>query len=81
MFAAIGNEYLVIGGESNTHFNAHAEVEAFDVTSGSWRRLPSLLTGRHSGGAAVLSDGVHVVAGASNRGGGSEISSHEKLSP
>ncbi len=79
MFATNGRDYLVIGGESNAQYNAHDEVEAFNVTNGTWRRLPSLLTGRHSGGAAVLGDGVHVVAGAANRGGGSEISAHERL--
>ena len=79
MVAALGGEMLVIGGESNARYRAHDQVEAFDVDSGIWRRLAPLNTGRHSGGAALLSDGVHVVAGASTRGGGSEISAHERL--
>ena len=79
MVAVVGGEFVVMGGESNAHYNAHAEVEAYDVSKGVWRSLPSLITGRHSGGAAVLSDGVHIMAGATTRGGGSEVNSHERL--
>ena len=79
MTVATGGEVVVIGGESAASADAHDAVEAFDVAADRWRRLRPLNTGRHGGGAAVLDDGIHVVAGNTRRGGGAETSSHERL--
>ncbi|MCB1755127.1 MAG: hypothetical protein KDJ38_06375 [Gammaproteobacteria bacterium] len=79
MAVAFGKEAIVIGGESTQSTQAHNQVEAFNPYTGKWRTLQALITGRHSGGAAVLADGIHVAAGNSRRGGGSETSLHEFL--
>jgi len=79
MVVSTGSDVVVIGGESNSRGNAHNEVEIFNVQSRNWRSAASLLQGRHSGGAAVLNGAIHVVAGGANRGGGSELTSMERL--
>ncbi|NND89444.1 MAG: hypothetical protein HKN42_01170 [Granulosicoccus sp.] len=79
MAVTVGREVLVIGGESAGRTAAHDEVEAYDVDTNYWRALRPLQLGRHSGGAARLDDGVHVVAGASSTGGANETASHESL--
>lgn len=79
MTVAHGHEVIVIGGESTASKNAHRNVEALDVRTGRWRKLQPLTQGRHSGGAGVISDTIHVVSGNATRGGGREISSHEIL--
>ena len=80
MAVTVGREVLVIGGESAGRTTAHDEVEAYNVNTNLWRALRPLQQGRHSGGAARLDEGVHVVAGATTTGGGNETNSHESLS-
>jgi len=80
MAVTVGQEVLVIGGESGGRTPAHDEVEAYDIVTKNWRELKPLQVGRHSGGAVRLDDGVHVVAGATTIGGAKETASHESLS-
>jgi len=80
MAVTVGQEVLVIGGESGGRTPAHDEVEAYDIVTKNWRALKPLQVGRHSGGAVRLDDGVHVVAGATTIGGAKETASHESLS-
>ncbi len=79
MSVAVGDEVIVIGGESKSKVNAHNDVEALNVKTGKWRKLQPLLVGRHSGGAALLDNKVHVISGNTTRGGGNESTSHETL--
>ncbi|MEM7259001.1 MAG: kelch repeat-containing protein, partial [Pseudomonadota bacterium] len=79
MTVAIGDEVIVIGGESTASNNAHRQVEAFNVNTRRWRSLDQLNTARHGGATGVLNGKVHVVAGNITRGGGRETSAHEVL--
>ncbi len=79
MAVNVGNEVIIMGGESISQISAHKEVEAYNVDTNVWRKLKPLINARHSGGAALLADGIHVVSGNKVRGGGNEITSHEKL--
>ncbi len=73
----VGGEVIVIGGESGSQVPAHAEVEALDVSSGTWRSLPSLQRSRH-GTQVLLSEGIlYIAAGCGNRGGSPELDSFE----
>ncbi len=74
---AVGDEVIVIGGESGNQQKAHSEVEALDVNTKTWRTLPALQTGRH-GTQVILSEGnLYVAAGCGNRGGSPELNSFE----
>ena len=79
MVVQVGNEAVVIGGEIGTSTMGLSTVQAYNVVSRKWRRLKSLNLGRHSGGAAVIANAIHVVSGNTTRGGGAETQSHEKL--
>jgi hypothetical protein len=79
MTVAVGDEVVVIGGESTAGTGAHRNVEAFNVNTGRWRSLDDLRTARHGGAAGVLNGVIHVVAGNTKRGGGRETSDHEVL--
>jgi N-acetylneuraminic acid mutarotase len=68
---------LVLGGESGTQQQAHAEVEAFDLTTGKWESLSPLIQGRHGTGVALAQDKLWVAAGSANRGGGPELTTLE----
>lgn len=77
---AIGydGELIVAGGE-DTGPQSRDEVEAFSVRLNRWRTLQPLISGRHSGGGALLDDRFHVIAGSTTRGGGGEVDTHEYL--
>ncbi len=81
MIASTGTELLVAGGEIAQNPNALAVVEAYSVVDDSWRRLQDMIDARHSGGAAVVGNTWHVIAGSITRGGAtqSETSNHETL--
>lgn len=69
----VGDEVIVIGGESGSQQKAHAEVEALSLKNNSWRSLPNLVTGRH-GTQVVLSEGnLYIASGCGNRGGSPEL--------
>ncbi len=76
---AHGSEAIVIGGETDTGSAALANVEAYNVNTNSWRSLNPINTARHSGGAAIISDAIHIVSGNLTTGGGNETTSHEKI--
>jgi N-acetylneuraminic acid mutarotase len=79
MTVNVGDEVIVIGGESLGKAKAHAEVEAYNTKSDQWRTLQHLGQGRHSGAAVVIGDEIHVVSGSEKRGGAPESSVHESL--
>ena len=65
----LGDEVIVIGGESGTQVAAHTETEALNVTTNTWRSLAHLQQGRHGTGAIANNNGIYIVAGPGNRGG------------
>ncbi|WP_376694906.1 hypothetical protein [Wenzhouxiangella sp. EGI_FJ10305] len=65
----IGNEIVIAGGESGSQDMAHAEVQAFNPTTGQWRNLADMLTPRHAAQAIVSNGGFYVAAGSPFRGG------------
>ena len=73
-------DVLIIGGESGSQQTAHNEVEALDVTSGTWKTLSPLQRGRHGTQAIFFDDMIVVGAGSGNRGGGPELNSFEIFS-
>ncbi|RMH63388.1 MAG: hypothetical protein D6685_07815 [Bacteroidetes bacterium] len=77
--AVVGDEILVIGGESDTQVEAHAEVEALNVRTGTWRALPPLLTGRHGTQVIANAQGLFIAGGCAQRGGHPEIVAFEHL--
>ena len=79
MTVSYGDEVIVIGGEASQGTAALKTVEAYNVKTNQWRSLNSLLTERHSGGAAIVGNAIHVVSGNTTTGGGNETQSHEKL--
>ncbi len=79
MTVRVGNEVVVIGGETAEPGLAQKEVEAYNVNSNSWRSLQSLNVGRHSGAAAIVNGQIHVVSGSERRGGSPESVVHEVL--
>ena len=79
MTVSQSSEVIIIGGESSATDNAHKNVEAFDVQTGSWRTLKPMLVGRHGGAAAIIDGALHVVSGSEKRAAGRETRSHEVL--
>jgi len=74
---SVGDEVLIIGGESGDQTVSHNEVEALNPVTGEWWQLPPLQTGRH-GTQPVLSEGrLFIEAGSGDRGGGPELSNLE----
>jgi N-acetylneuraminic acid mutarotase len=75
----VGNQVLIIGGESATQKVAHNQTEAFDLRTNTWQTLPSLQTGRHGTQAVVFNNKVYIAAGVGNAGGSPELRSMEVL--
>ncbi|WP_445438740.1 Kelch repeat-containing protein [Dyadobacter arcticus] len=73
------NKLLIIGGESDSHVEAHNEVDAFNPRTQKWEKLPSLHQGRHGTQAVSLNKKVYIAAGSANRGGGPELDDMEIL--
>lgn len=74
-----GDEVVVLGGESGTQVPAHAEMEALDVKTNTWRSLPAMKEGRHGTGVLIYEGAAYVASGSGNRGGGPELTSMEKF--
>jgi len=74
--ALLGNEILVIGGESGAQTSAHNETEALNFITETWREIASLNQGRHGTQAIVSNGNVYVAAGSKIRGN-DEINSQE----
>lgn len=77
--AVVGDEIIVIGGESDTQVAAHDEVEALNVRTGTWRTLPPLQTGRHGTQVIANPQGLFIAGGCAQRGGNPEIVAFEQL--
>lgn len=75
---AAENKLIVLGGESGSQPEAHAEVEMYDPDSGTWTSLPSLNQGRHGTQAIVYDGKIYIAAGSETRGA-TEINSLEVL--
>ncbi len=73
---SLGEYLVVLGGESSSQTDAHAEVEALNTSSGKWHSLPSLSQGRHGTQAVKIDGKIHIAAGSKVRGA-KEINSHE----
>ena len=74
----LGNEILVIGGES-TQATAHVQTEALDVVTNTWRRLADLKQGRHATQAVKSNNGIYIESGAGNQGSSSLLSTQESF--
>lgn len=72
----LGNELLVIGGES-TQPAAHKETEALNINTNAWRRLADLKQGRHGTQAIQSNNGIYIATGAGNQGGSPLLTSQE----
>lgn len=66
--AVFQDRILVIGGEGNGQ--AYETVEAFDPTTELWASLASLNHARHGTQAIASGEGVYVIAGSPEQGGG-----------
>lgn len=76
----VGNEILVIAGESTAQKISHNEVEAYNVKTGEFRKLPPLVEGRHAGAAVYFDKKIYAVAGVGNSGGSPLLTSIECFS-
>lgn len=78
--AVAANGWLwVVGGESHTQGEAHAEVEVYDPERANWKVMPSLATGRHGTGVGVWGGRLWIASGSGRRGGGPELTSLESV--
>ena len=75
----IGNEVIIIGGES-AQPEAHNETEAYNIVTNSWRSLSTMLPeesgnvqGRHATQAVVSNNGIYLAAGSKQQGGGPQL--------
>jgi N-acetylneuraminic acid mutarotase len=73
--AVLGDEILIIGGEGGNR--TFATVEAYDVSSNTWRTLAPMPTPRHGIQAAVCNGGVYIAAGGRTQGGANPSDVHE----
>ena len=71
----LGDNLIVMGGESPAQVPAHSEVEAYNVSTGKWTALPPMLQGRHGTQAVVYNGKVYIAGGSADRGGGPELNS------
>ncbi|MFK7934487.1 MAG: Kelch repeat-containing protein [Saprospiraceae bacterium] len=69
----IGNEILVLGGESFQQKLAHSEIEALHTDTHLWRNLPALPRGRHGTGAILYNNKICTASGCGSRGGTPEL--------
>jgi large repetitive protein len=74
--AVLGNNLIIIGGESMSQTDAHHQTEALDTESNTWSTLANMNTGRHGTQAIVSNRGIYVASGSKVRGN-SEIDSQE----
>ncbi|HEY8401073.1 MAG TPA: malectin domain-containing carbohydrate-binding protein [Cytophagaceae bacterium] len=77
--AVIGQEVIYIGGESMSQLTAHATTEAWNSTTGQWRTLSDLNTGRHASQAICSNNTIYIAGGSGSRGGTPELNSMEKF--
>lgn len=70
---------VVAGGESPAQEKAHSEVEALDLTTNEWKKMPSLIEGRHGTGLLEYEGALYIASGCGNRGGEPELFTSERL--
>ncbi len=66
------SELFVIGGEGTQPGPAFKKVEAYDPDTSSWSTKSSLNHGRHGTQAIVSGNGIYILGGSPNRGGGNQ---------
>lgn len=66
------NKLIVVGGESGANTNAFNITEIYDPTTESWSVGAPLNFQRHGAQGIVSGDGIVVLAGSPNRGGGNQ---------
>ncbi|WP_084097616.1 Kelch repeat-containing protein [Cyclobacterium lianum] len=76
--AFIGQQLVIIGGESASQEAAHSEVEAYHTGNQSWESLDPLVRGRHGSQAIVYNGAIYIAAGSGNRGGSPELNTIER---
>ncbi|MFK8017193.1 MAG: Kelch repeat-containing protein [Gammaproteobacteria bacterium] len=79
MAIAWHDQIVVGGGESVAHVVAHNEIEVFDAGSQTWQVWPSLQTGRHGTGFAIVDGYLYTASGSGNRGDKPELTSIERM--
>jgi len=67
--ALLNDEIILAGGESFAQESAHAETQAFDPNTETWRELAAMRTPRHATQAIVANGGFYVAGGSPWRGG------------
>ncbi len=77
MAVGFGGYVIIIGGESVSQVNAHADVQAYDTIEQKWVKLQALKKGRHGTGAFIYDNQIFITAGSGNRGGSPELDSSE----
>ncbi|GAA4957685.1 Kelch repeat-containing protein [Algibacter aquimarinus] len=75
----LGDDLVLIGGESISQKEAHQDVDAYNIKTKTWRKLNNLKRGRHGSQAIVYKKEIYIVAGSGNRGGKPELYSMEKF--
>jgi len=75
----LGDDLILIGGESVAQNEAHNTVEAYNIKTETWRKLSPLNTGRHGSQAIVYRNKIYIAAGSGKRGGKPELSSIEEF--
>ncbi|WP_445730988.1 Kelch repeat-containing protein [Mariniflexile sp.] len=75
--AFLGDDLMVIGGESMAQTEAHNTIEAYNVATKTWRNLDNLNRGRHGSQAVVYKNKIYIAAGSGSRGGKPELASME----
>jgi len=73
------NQLVIIGGESAAQKESHHDVEAYDSKTGTWKKLPPMVTGRHDTGALTYKNHIYIAAGSANSGGGPDQDTIEVL--
>ena len=58
-----GQKIIIIGGESASQVQAHAEVEALDIKKMKWEKFPDLVRGRHGTGAVIINGKIYTAVG------------------
>lgn len=76
--AFMGQQLIIIGGESAEQKTAHSVVEAYHTGTKTWGRLDSLVRGRHGSQAIVYKNAIYIAAGSGNRGGSPELDTIER---
>ncbi len=79
--AVLGDELIIIGGESLAQTEAHSEVEALNAIDQTWRSLPPMIQGRHATGLLEYNGRLYTASGSATRGDGTELVEQEVLLP